>query len=134
MKSLFVMPLFLIAALATACSDSDIQNDATGTNTPLKPSECASFSERDCTEHTHCMAISGWVLNETEQCRGIKQFVEYQDLIACEEALGVALDPSGQPWLFPNLCFPAGWSDRFGDAQYSWAHSTEAACDTPESP
>lgn len=32
-------------------------------------------------------------------------------LVFCDQSIGYAVAPDGTCWAFPNLCFPAGWTD-----------------------
>jgi len=140
MNSAFATQIVFLVVLVAVCSGpadqkepASDQNAPPSTNNPLVPGECEGLSERDCTAEAFCTPMNAWPLDATEQCVGRRQFVECRNgLLGCDDALGHALDPSGQSWLLPSLCAPTGWSVNFDYPE--WFINERVDCFPPEIP
>lgn len=72
---------------------------------------CARLRVDQCEAHAFCHPLYGWPRRPDTACIGPRQLAGCTRAGACSDAVTYALDPAGQPWMFPNSCQPEqpGW-------------------------
>ncbi|MCL2823120.1 MAG: hypothetical protein FWD57_03935, partial [Polyangiaceae bacterium] len=84
-----------------------------------EPADCAPLDRDQCLATDGCRAISGHrvLVDESGFCAPLELFVRCAENLACDEAIGYALSPDGEWWMFPDLCTPDGWPVEYSNPE-----------------
>jgi hypothetical protein len=72
---------------------------------------CAHFSSDNCATAMNCQSLSGQPISDDSGCLAPNRVVACGTKVGCAATPTRATDASGNDWIFPTNCIPAGWTD-----------------------
>lgn len=93
---------------AAAVTGTDAMGGAP--SAPPDSSECSQLDVASCATNPSCQTLSGQRVTP-ELCLSPAEAAACGTAVGCVMKLARASDSTGQSWIFPSNCLPAGWLD-----------------------